>query len=553
MKIALCQIDPTVGDLDGNAEKIRGFAERAAAAGARVALFPELALVGYPPRDLLDRPDFLAQAEAKVTALAAELPPALSVLVGCVGVNRQAGQPGVYNGLAHIEGGKVLRIIRKVLLPTYDVFDERRYFAAGEGPEVVEVDGCRLGVTICEDIWAEPAAPRASRYPESPVGALLAEGVDCLINVAASPFTREKLQSREELLAAVATSRGVPVVFVNQVGANDELIFDGQSALFMPDGQVTARAKAFEEDLVLLSLEDGGTVVDAPASEEAAVLKALALGTRDYVGKTGFRSVVLGLSGGIDSALTAAIAVDALGPENVLGVALPTRFSSEGSLTDARALAENLGIGFREVPIDRLFQSYLDELPAHLDSLGEAGPNDVTMENVQARIRGNVLMAISNRLGHLLLTTGNKSEVAVGYCTLYGDMAGALGVISDLPKTFVYKVSHEFNRRAGREIIPRSTLEKAPSAELRPDQTDQDSLPDYDVLDGILERHVERQQDAEEIIAGGFEPETVRRVLSLVRINEYKRKQAPPGLIVSGKAFGSGRRYPLAARFRYGA
>jgi len=336
-------------------------------------------------------------------------------------------------------------------------------------------------------------------------------------------------------------------------GGHDDLVFDGQSCIFSREGDVIARACAFDEDLCVATLSAGGPLADSPANEAAAVLDALALGTRDYVRKSGFSAVVLGLSGGIDSALTAAIAVRALGAENVLGVAMPTRYSSTHSLEDARQLADNLGIAFREVPIDGLFQSYLDVLPEHLDALAPAREGDVTLENVQARIRGNVLMAISNRTGSLLLTTGNKSEVAVGYCTLYGDMAGALAVISDLPKTLVYEASRELNRQAGGALIPQSTLEKPPSAELRPDQTDQDSLPDYDTLDAILDRMVGMHQDAEEIIAAGFAADVVRRISYLVRINEYKRKQMPPGLIVSGKAFGSGRRYPLAQRFRYGA
>jgi len=550
MRIALCQIDPIVGDLDGNAQKIRALADEAAAGGAALAVFPELALLGYPPRDLVERASFVRDVQTTLATLAARLPPRMTSLVGFVEASPATGRPGLYNAVAVIREGRVVDIARKRLLPTYDVFDEQRYFAPGDASTLIEVDGKRVGITICEDIWADRGELSVKRYAVNPVDDLVALGAEVLINVAASPFTLRKREGRAALLSDVARARRVPVVFVNQVGGNDELLFDGQSTVFDGNGKVIARAPSFEESLTLVSLETGGPIAAAPGSDAEAALSALALGTRDYVRKTGFSRVVLGLSGGIDSALTAAIAVRALGPSNVLGVALPTRYSSDHSLRDARELAENLGITFREISIEAMFASYLAELSPHLDALGTAGPNDVTFENIQARIRGNVLMAIANRFSSLLLTTGNKSEVAVGYCTLYGDMAGALAVIADLPKTFVYEVSREVNRLAGKVLIPESSLTKAPSAELRPNQTDQDSLPPYDLLDAILEQYVEEQRSIDEIITSGLDAEVVKRIVKLVKQNEYKRRQMAPGLIITSKAFGSGRRVPVAQGYR---
>ncbi len=550
MRVALCQIDPVVGDLDGNARKIREFAVRAHEAGATLAVFPELALVGYPPRDLVDRPSFVRDIQVALHALAQALPAALTCLVGFVEVSPAVNRPGLYNALAVIEGGRVREIARKRLLPTYDVFDEQRYFASADASTLIEVAGKRVGITICEDIWADRGALAVTRYAVNPVDDLIARGAQLLVNVAASPFTLHKREGRGALLSEVARARAVPVVFVNQVGGNDDLLFDGQSAVFDADGKVCARAASFEEALLVTDQHGHGPIAAVPSSDASAALDALAMGMRDYVHKTGFSRVVLGLSGGIDSALTAAIAAQALGPSNVLGVALPTRYSSDHSLRDARELADNLGIGFREIAIEGMFASYLSELTPHLDALGKAATNDVTFENIQARIRGNVLMALANRFGSLLLTTGNKSEVAVGYCTLYGDMAGALAVIADLPKTFVYETSREVNRRAGRVVIPESTLTKAPSAELRPNQTDQDSLPPYDVLDAILEHYVEDQLSIDEIIAAGFDAQVVNKIIRLVKLNEYKRRQMAPGLILTRKAFGSGRRYPIAQGYR---
>ena len=549
MRLALCQVDPTIGDLAKNARKICAAAERAQAAGAELAVFPELSLVGYPPRDLLDRPGFVRAIQDALTKLTGQLPPDLPCLVGFVEDAPSAGRPALFNSAALIQHGRAECVARKRLLPTYDVFDDARYFAPGESSQTCSVAGRKLGVTICEDAWADQTDLRVTRYPVNPVAELAAQGAEIIINVAASPFTLYKREQRGRMLSEIARVRGLPVVFVNQVGGNDDVIFDGASAVFDAQGKVIARARSFAEDVCIASLETGGPVAEVSASDAEAALLALVLGTRDYLEKTGFSRAVIGLSGGIDSALTAAIAARALGPDNVLGIALPTRYSSEHSLRDAKDLADNLGIRFREIEIDDIFQSYLSRLSHHLDALGTPSASDVTFENIQARIRGDVLMAVSNRVGSLVLTTGNKSEIAVGYCTLYGDMAGALAVIADLPKCFVYEVARELNRQAGREVIPASTLEKPPSAELRPDQTDQDSLPPYETLDAILERYVEDHQEPEDIIAAGFERSTVMRVVRLVRQSEYKRRQMAPGLIVTQKAFASGRRYPIAQRF----
>ncbi len=548
MRVALCQIDSTVGDLSGNRERVVESARQAAAGGARLAVFPELTLTGYPPRDLLDRAGFVEQNAAALEQLVGELPEALSCLVGFV-ERAPDGEGALHNSVALIRAGGIERIFRKRLLPTYDVFDEQRYFRPGSEPAVFDLDGTCVGVTICEDAWNDREGPLRRRYDDNPIQDCLDAGAQLLVNLAASPFTLAKHEGRPQMLAEMAGRRSCPLVFVNLVGGNDDLIFDGSSAVFGSDGRVWARAAAFAEQTLVCDVAPGQPVAEPPQGDAAAVLEALTLGTRDYARKCGFRAVVLGLSGGIDSALVAAIAARALGAAQVLGVAMPTRYSSEGSVNDARALAEALGIGFRVIGIDDIFQRYLDVLGPELEALGPAGENDTTYENMQARIRGNTLMALSNRLGHLLLTTGNKSEIAVGYCTLYGDMAGGLAVISDLPKTFVYEVAREVNRQAGRELVPRSTLEKPPSAELRPDQRDEDSLPPYPVLDDVLELLVEDGLAVDAIVERGHERALVERIARMVRGNEYKRRQMPPGLIVTRKAFGPGRRYPIAQRF----
>jgi NAD+ synthetase len=549
MRVALCQIDTTVGDLDGNAQRARQAVERAAAAGSDLAVLPELTLTGYPPRDLLDRTAFVDETRRALERLATSLPREVATLVGFV--DRVPGSaPALRNALALVRGGRVEQTFHKRLLPTYDVFDEARYFGRGQLPLTFELAGERVGVTICEDAWNDVDGPLRRAYDDNPVADCAGAGATLLVNAAASPFHLAKRAVRPAMLSAIAANRSVPVAFVNAVGGNDDLIFDGASALYGASGELWARAKSFAEDVVICDVAPGQAVASAPPTDAAAAYEALVCGTGGYARKCGFGSAVLGLSGGIDSSLVAAIAARALGPSHVLGVAMPTRYSSQGSLDDARALAEALGIGFRVIPIDDVFQRYLDVLGPHLEVLGPAGASDTTFETLQARIRGNTLMAISNRFGSLLLTTGNKSEVAVGYCTLYGDMAGGLAVISDLPKTFVYQVAREHDRQAGRQQIPESCYTKAPSAELRPDQKDEDSLPPYAVLDPILERLVEDGQSVQQVVDAGFERPTVERIASMVVRNEYKRRPMPPGLIVTRKAFGPGRRYPLAQRYR---
>jgi NAD+ synthetase len=549
MRVALCQIDPTVGAFDANRARIVAAAREAGDRGAAVVFFPELALCGYPPRDLLDRPAFIDAGITTLARLAAELSPELAVLVGFVDREQRGTRTLLFNAVALVRGGAVEQVFHKRLLPTYDVFDEDRYFEPGARPTSFEVAGTRFGVTICEDAWNDVDGPLRAHYDADPVADCVAAGAEVLVNLAASPFTLKKRGLRPAMFADIAKKHARPVVCVNQVGGNDDLVFDGTSAVFGPDGSLWARAPSFAEEILVVDLAPRQTIRDVPATDEAAALGALVLGTRDYALKCGFRSVVVGLSGGIDSALVACIAARALGPERVLGVAMPTRYSSEGSRRDALALAEALGIRHHVVDVDPIFQRHLDALGPALDALGPAGASDVTWENVQARIRGITLMALSNRFGHLLLTTGNKSEIAVGYCTLYGDMAGGLAVISDLPKTFVYKVAAEVNRQAGCFLIPESTIHKPPSAELRPNQLDADSLPPYEQLDAVLERFVEAQESPDAIVAAGFERALVERVARMVRRNEYKRRQMPPGLIVTRKAFGPGRRIPIAQGF----
>jgi len=543
-KLALCQINTTVGDFAGNCALVLDACERAAAAGATLALFPELTIAGYPPRDLLDRASFIADNVHALQSLAERAPRELSILVGFV----EPLEGKLYNAVALVRSGSVQQVFHKRLLPTYDVFDEDRYFEPGNLPMTFELGGTRFGVTICEDAWNDDGALERF-HDENPIELCIEQGADVLINISASPFTLKKLGARPAMLSAIAKRTGKPLAFCNHVGGNDDLIFDGSSALFLPNGRETFRCESFDEDLVIAALDVADRSEEPePQTPAGAALDALVLGTRDYARKCGFSRAVLGLSGGIDSSLVAVIAAEALGKENVLGVAMPTRYSSQGSLSDAAALAEALDIGYRVIDIDPLFATYLDRLGPELAELGPAPERDTTFENLQARIRGNTLMAISNRLGHLLLTTGNKSEVAVGYCTLYGDMCGGLAVISDLPKTFVYEVCEEVNRRAGRELIPQTVIDKPPSAELRPNQRDDDSLPPYPVLDALLAQIVEEGRSVDEIIAAGGDRALAERVMRLVRGAEYKRKQMPPGLIVTRKAFGSGRRYPIAAK-----
>ncbi|MFO0972128.1 MAG: NAD+ synthase [Phycisphaerae bacterium] len=551
MRVALAQLNPTVGDLPGNAQRIAAAIARAKSDRADLLVLPELALCGYPPRDLVLRPGFVAACRAALERIAADCR-GLTALVGFPEpTGRPVGRP-LYNAVAVCRDGRIADTVRKSLLPTYDVFDEDRYFEPAErcGPiDLPTATGrsVRVGVSICEDIWNGAPTRNARRYRTDPIDALVAAGAELLVNVSASPFEADKEATRVALFSQIADRTRRPIVYVNQVGGNDDIIFDGASALFVPGAGIAARAAAFAEDWLVLDLPPAAhaapPVAPYPARLES-IYAALVLGTRDYVRKCGFRGVVLGLSGGIDSALTAAIAADAVGAENVHAVALPSRFSSPISLEDARAVAHPLRIDLRVLPIESLHAAFEQSLAATF-----AGrPADITEENLQARARGALLMALSNKFGWLLLTTGNKSELAVGYCTLYGDMCGGLAVIADVPKTVVYDLARWLNQRAGRDLIPARTLDRPPTAELRPDQTDQDTLPPYATLDAILQRHVEELQSADEIIAAGFDPAVVRDVLRKVATSEYKRRQAAVGLKISGRAFGTGWRMPIAAR-----
>lgn len=548
MKIALAQINTTVGDFAGNAERIVRFARRALDGGAAMVVFPELALCGYPPRDLVERPDFVARCETGLARLAESLPP-IPTLVGSVRRSGAKEGKAVSDIAALLRDGRVEMDYAKTLLPFYDVFDESRYFEPGSGPVVFPLSGCRFGLTVCEDIWNDKYFWKKSLYSRDPVEETVRAGATVLLNIAASPYAAGKIRLREEMLRAIAVKRGIPVIYVNLVGGNDSLVFDGASCALSPRGSVLARAAAFEEDLVFAE-------IDAPADSEEQtsaayppeaeqILSALTLGTRDYVHKCGFTSAIVGLSGGIDSSLAASIAARALGAENVYGVSMPGPFSSPGSLTDAEALARNLGIHYRVIPVTAIYESFLAALAAPF----EGRPSDAAEENIQARVRGTILMALSNKFGALVLSTGNKSELAAGYCTLYGDMAGGLAVIGDVPKTMVYELARRVNR-CGHGPIPEACFLKPPSAELRPDQTDQDTLPPYEMLDAILRAYVEENRSPAEIEAQlHSDPALIRRTLRLVTGAEYKRQQAAPTLKVTGKAFGAGRRFPIACRY----
>jgi NAD+ synthase (glutamine-hydrolysing) len=541
LRVALLQINPIAGDLKGNASQIIRGVRAAQNLDVDLVVTPELALMGYLPRDLLMSSGFVQRSCQMISSLAKELQDAPPVLVGVATPNpADIGRP-LFNSAMLLRDGASGPVFHKTLLPTYDVFDEDRYFEPGREPGILELNGFRLGISICEDVWNDRDFWKRRRYHQDPIDVLAQAGAQAIINLSASPFTVGKELLREEMLGQMARKHKLPLAWVNQVGGNDDLIFDGRSGAFDREGKLFARAKGFAEDLLVVDL-DAMTGVIAPDdfTPEAEIWNALVLGVRDYARKTHFKKVLLGLSGGIDSALTAAIAVDALGPENVLGVMMPSAYSSKGSVDDSVELARNLGIQVRELPISPIMATYETTLAGAFQGYKA----DVTEENIQSRIRGNLLMALSNKYGALLLTTGNKSELAVGYCTLYGDMNGGLAVIADLPKMMVYRVSRYRNQR--KADIPESTLTKAPSAELRPDQTDQDSLPPYEVLDQILELHIERSQSAEEIIAQGYDEETVRRVLRLVRNAEFKRKQAAPVLKVTSRAFGTGWRMPIA-------
>jgi NAD+ synthase (glutamine-hydrolysing) len=543
MKLALLQLDPTVGDFPANTRKLLDAYRRACSQGAELVVAPELFLCGYPPRDLLLRPDFVERNLQALAAVAKEV----GTVPLCVGyVDRNPARPGkpLLNAAAFIEGGQVRHRVVKTLLPTYDVFDEDRYFEPAHAAVPIEFKGRKLALTICEDIWNDEDFWPQRLYRRDPVKELIAAGAELVVNLSASPWHRGKEKTRLEMLRKVARDEGVVIVQANAVGGNDELIFDGHSVAIDARGEVLTLAPGFREEIVVVDLDTQKSApVEWPQDEEL-LFDALCLGVRDYVGKCGFKSVALGLSGGIDSALVATIAAHALGPDKVLGVALPSKFSSDHSLRDAEQLARNLGIRYEVIEIEPAVAAVNGQL-AGIFSQQKA---DVTEENVQSRLRGLILMAISNKFGSLVLTTGNKSEMAVGYCTLYGDMCGALAVIADVFKTEVYALSRWINRE--REIIPASSITKAPSAELRPNQTDQDSLPPYDVLDAILRHYIVEEAGAEELVKKGFDPAVVRDVINKVTFSEYKRRQAAPGLKVSPRAFGVGRRIPVAQRFK---
>lgn len=572
-RIALAQINTTVGALNANVHKILRMARVSAEQGAYLIVFPELALSGYPPEDLVLKSHFLEDTAREVERLAVELPPECVVLIGAP----RKGTAKARNSAFVFHGGSVRAIYDKMLLPNYGVFDEQRVFEPGNSPLILHIapNGPRVAIHICEDSWEVRSLPCTAA----------AQRVDLVVNMSGSPYHRRKLHLREEILRAAVQAIGAPMAYCNLVGGQDELVFDGASFVMDPGGSVVARARQFEEDLLIASIPWPGpreagvhpataqspnigwsiATIEAPAGlgegdhlepvaprlepvkeDRAEVYSALKLGLRDYTDKNGFNAVVLGLSGGIDSALVAAIAADALGRERVHAVTMPSRYTSSGTYSDARAVADNLGIHLIEQPIERLYQAFLDELtplwPGHLP--------DITEENIQARIRGVILMALSNKFGWLVLTTGNKSELATGYCTLYGDMAGGFALIKDVPKTLVYELARWRNAQPGGPVIPESVLTRAPSAELRPNQTDQDSLPPYDILDAIMERYVERDWGADAIVADGFDPAVVRRVIRLIDANEYKRRQGAPGVKITPKAFGRDRRLPITNLYR---
>ncbi len=542
MKIGIGQINPTIGDFAGNARKILAYTEQARRQGAELAVFPELGLCGYPPMDLLDQDSFVEESLKALRRVQQEAPPGIGIALGYVARNNSRAGKGLVNAVSLIRDGRILLTQEKTLLPTYDVFDEARYFEPARERRVVSFGGERLGIAICEDIWWETEPHPGTRYPVDPVRELLDQGATLLLSPSASPYTMGKPRVRLSLTASIGKSSGVPVVYVNMVGGNDSLIFDGQSIVTSRDGKLVFLAPAFREHLAIVDTRADGPELALPADQWREVEGALELGLRDYLAKTGFERVHLGLSGGIDSALVACLAARALGPERVTAFTLPSRYSSSGSVTDSERLAANLGVRLERLSIEPVFEAYLSTLAPVF-----AGREpDVAEENLQARIRGALLMAWSNKFSSLLLATGNKSELSTGYATLYGDMCGGLAPIGDLLKTQVYAVSRVINREG--PIIPEAILTKVPSAELRHGQTDQDTLPPYDRLDEILELYIIGNLSREEIVERGYEPALVRRVLTMVACAEYKRRQAPPVLRVSPRAFGTGRRIPIARR-----
>jgi NAD+ synthase (glutamine-hydrolysing) len=582
MKLAIAQLNPIVGDLFGNRQQIIERSKEAAAQGAELMLTPELSLCGYPPRDLLLNPSFITAMTAALEAIASQIPSRIMVLVGFAEPNRQALEVGgkpLYNSMACLMAGKIQQVIRKRLLPTYDVFDEDRYFASGEQPGILAFNALKIGVTICEDLWNDEQFWGHRSYAINPIAELVERQVDLIVNLSASPFVTGKQRVREAMLSHSAQRHACPIVYVNQWGGNDDLIFDGRSVAVNGQGLTVGRARAFAPDLLCLDFEVekkmlAAHIADPLDDDHAEIWSALVLGVQDYAQKCGFTQAVLGLSGGIDSALVGAIATAALGPENVLGVLMPSPYSSDHSVQDAQALALNLGFETQVIPIADLMETY-DQTLSEIFAGTEPG---ITEENIQARIRGAILMAIANKFGRLLISTGNKSELAVGYCTLYGDMSGGLAAISDVPKTRVYSLCHWLNSESGlqaftcalsklktnnsvceaspkealqipnSELIPPHILTKPPSAELKPNQVDQDSLPPYDQLDDILARIIDQHQSEAQIIAEGHAQDIVQRVMQLVHRAEFKRRQAPPGLKITDRAFGTGWRMPIAAK-----
>jgi NAD+ synthase (glutamine-hydrolysing) len=548
MKIALGQINPTVGDLRGNQAKIIEFARSAKAAGASLVVFPELAICGYPPMDMLLKAAFV-RANLQALENLAQSVTDIQIVVGFVDQNSGPGRP-LFNACALLAQGKIVHKQYKTLLPSYDVFDEDRYFEPASAYNLFHLENVRFGLSICEDVWNDLQIDGQARYHADPIAKIVGLGAEVILNLSSSPFDLGKYKLREEIVSRHATKYGVPIVYVNQVGGNDQLIFDGRSFVVDGSGSVVARASAFSEELLIVEYENNGKLItgpinDAVKDDAAETHAALVLGTRDYLRKCGFNRAVIGLSGGIDSAVTCAIACDAIGAKNVIGVSMPSPYSSEGSIEDAKQLASNLGIELKIIPIEPVMKAYTDVLAPTF-----AGKTpDVTEENIQARIRGAILMALSNKSGALVLATGNKSELAVGYCTLYGDMCGGLSVISDVPKLQVYALANYINTKRGLDLIPQSTIEKAPSAELKPNQTDQDTLPPYAVLDGIISAYVEQRLESDEIIKLGFKAEVVQDVIARIDHNEYKRKQAAPGLKITPTAFGVGWRMPIAQSF----
>jgi NAD+ synthase (glutamine-hydrolysing) len=543
MKIALAQINTVVGDVTGNCGQVLSSVQKAKSLGADIAVFPELCLTGYPPRDLLGLHGFVESNCRALETIAAHSDQT-GVIVGFVDRNVKKEGREFFNSAAFIAAGKIQAIVHKTLLPTYDVFDEDRYFEPSESVQIVHFRGRNLGISICEDAWNSEDFWPKPLYTTDPVRLQVENGANLLINISASPYELEKPRLRYKMLLDHVQKLSVPLIYVNLVGGNDDLLFDGNSLALGRTGNVIAQGKSFSEDLVIVDPDSTADHEYRDGEQIENLFQALVMGTKDYVRKCGFKSVVLGLSGGIDSAVTACIAAEALGSGNVMGVSMPSMYSAPDSYEDARNLTENLGSQFEVIPIEPIFRDFEKSLSGVFAGL----PSDTTEENLQARIRGTILMALSNKFNRMVLGTGNKSELAAGYCTLYGDMVGGLAVISDVPKTMIYRLANYINR--DKEVIPANTIRRAPSAELRPNQTDQDTLPEYQILDGILKLRVEEQMSIDEIVAKGYERKTAEEVVRMIQTNEYKRRQAAIGLKVTTRAFGTGRRMPIAMRLK---